>query len=1224
VSSVRFSVVVAAFDASATLGDTLESLMAQTFAGWEAVIVDDGSRDATAEVANACLERDRRIRLLRAGHSGVATARNLGIEAASHEWVLFLDADDWLTPQALEAFAGAIGQGDADAVYGAWSRVAADGTITPESFRPDPDQLFETLARCCPFAIHACTVRRRMVDRIGAFDPRYRVGEDWDFWQRVARGGGRFIRIDTEVARYRTRAGSAGLGIQALLENGLEIIDRGHHADPRVPDPDPRVADGCPAMDRSAARLAFACWPAGMLLGAGEDARGVLDAVSHDRDADMDASAVAASIFRSGTLPGSVSPNGWPGIWPGARRHVAAFLAALEHTSGTPMLARRATRELERMIVEAAALQDLTIGTTAIRRVEVISPIDDIVLPGEVERLIIAIAVQGEDIGVIELPVCDGIVPRAVVRDAIVAHHAWPILGRFFARTVYRSIRLTDGVAWRGPLALASRLGPDVTIDSAALHDAIGWVVFLQELWGRPGWTLEQFYDAPPDSPPRAGTVPARIVEASGEVPSIRSRRPTSMAFTVGSAPVAVVHMPQSRAAWRPRSVIGVCTREGGYEMCRVAVREALLGASWDAPGSLRQRLAAAARRAPTLEIGPSRTASIRRVFASLHRTSRRAKPSTSAPSGEPDRRLATGWRSGLVLDGDDVPGAAFIAHRRVGVSGTSVSRRAHLPLCTGAMLAELAAADGEPVLSGADPIRWLYAPGILWSDAGIPDEGSRRAPRGSRGARDVSHGFDRHYFESIFTAHEDPWRYDSAFERKKHEQTLAMIGDRRPARALELACAEGVFTHRLAGKVDQLVATDISQLALSRARARCQSDANVRFEQLDLARNHLPGRFDLIVCSEVLYYLDDLDMLRALARRLAHALEPDGILIVTHCNVVRDDPAEPGLAWAVPFGAKVIGRTIAETPELMFERELRTSLYRVQRFRRRRANKNDNDAASEPVIIEHALHAELPEHLKPRFLLSGGSVDEGGIPALASYRLPILMYHRIAASGGSGSDRYRVDPGRFAEQLGYLRDSGFRTVSFAEWRCAKDAWQPLPGRCVALTFDDGFHDFAAHAWPLLRRFGFGATLFVVSDFAGRQNAWDAHRGDTSPLLSWDELRVLHAEGLEIGSHSASHPFLTALSPADVVREATASRTAIQRQIGARVTAFAYPHGAEDRAVQHLVGACGYLYGLSCRPGASELSDPLLALPRIEIRGGDTIEDFIRKLAQREAVSGST
>src|SRR5262249_3413509 len=186
--------------------------------------------------------------------------------------------------------------------------------------RPDPDQLFETLARCCPFAIHACTVRRRMVDRIGAFDPRYRVGEDWDFWQRVARAGGRFIRIDTEVARYRMRSTSAALDIQTLLDTGPAIIDRGQPTDPRVRDPDLRVAEGCPATDRSAARLAFACWPAGILLGAGEDARGVLDAVSHDRDADMDASAVAASIFRSGTLPGSVSPNRVPGTWPGAPR----------------------------------------------------------------------------------------------------------------------------------------------------------------------------------------------------------------------------------------------------------------------------------------------------------------------------------------------------------------------------------------------------------------------------------------------------------------------------------------------------------------------------------------------------------------------------------------------------------------------------------------------------------------------------------------------------------------------------------------------------------------------------------------------------------------------------------------------------------------------------------------------------------------------------------------
>jgi hypothetical protein len=62
------------------------------------------------------------------------------------------------------------------------------------------------------------------------------------------------------------------------------------------------------------------------------------------------------------------------------------------------------------------------------------------------------------------------------------------------------------------------------------------------------------------------------------------------------------------------------------------------------------------------------------------------------------------------------------------------------------------------------------------------------------------------------------------------------------------------------------------------------------------------------------------------------------------------------------------------------------------------------------------------------------------------------------------------------------------------------------------------------------------------------------------------------------------------------------------------VTAFAYPHGAEDDAVQHLVGACGYVYGLSCRSGPSRLGDPLLALPRVEITGTDDLETFIGKL----------
>ena len=738
------------------------------------------------------------------------------------------------------------------------------------------------------------------------------------------------------------RASLAVLNPQLLLEKGLEIVDRGHQADPRVLEPDPRFRAGRRQSDRCGARLAFACWPAGMLLGEGKDACGILDAVGQDRDREMDPAGVAASLFRSAILPRCVGPEGWVHIWPDARRNTAAFVERLEQISGTPMLARRAIRELEKMIVQTAPFRDLTIGTTATRRIEVTSAIGDLVLPHDIERLHVAVEVEGDHIGNIELPVCDGIVPRGVLRDALVAHHAWPILGRFFAKTVYPSIQLTSGSLCRGPLQLTSDVPPDITLNPTALHDAIGWVVFLQELWGHADWRLDQFYMAPPTSPvPGPRTAPTQIVEASAAVPAVRARRVhAAIVFTIGSAPIAIVCMPPSQSPWTPESVIGACTREAGYEMCRVAVREALLGTSFAAPGGLRERLAAATATHVMHDQDSQRWARHLRRFCGAVR--RRVLPGTDsldAVLAAGDGRLAVGWRAGLGLDTDGGAGTAVIGHRRVGGPGTSASRRAHVPLEVGEVMAALAVSDREPVLAPAKPTRWLYAPGVLWSDAGEWDDPGPPTANDSGTDHSISHGFDRHHFESVFAAEQDPWHYDTAFEQRKYEQTLAIIEGRRHSRVLELACAEGAFTQILAGHVDELLATDISQVALTRARARCASHPNVSYQQLDLRHSDLPGTFDLIVCSEVLYYLNDVSHLRNIARRLADALEPDGILVITHCNVLRDDPSQPGLAWAVPFGAKVIGETIAETPGLQLERELQTALYRVQRFRRIRSD---------------------------------------------------------------------------------------------------------------------------------------------------------------------------------------------------------------------------------------------------------------------------------------------
>jgi peptidoglycan/xylan/chitin deacetylase (PgdA/CDA1 family) len=103
-------------------------------------------------------------------------------------------------------------------------------------------------------------------------------------------------------------------------------------------------------------------------------------------------------------------------------------------------------------------------------------------------------------------------------------------------------------------------------------------------------------------------------------------------------------------------------------------------------------------------------------------------------------------------------------------------------------------------------------------------------------------------------------------------------------------------------------------------------------------------------------------------------------------------------------------------------------------------------------------------------------------------------MYHQVAPSGAPRFPRYRVVPEAFEKQLQYLRDAGFRGVTLGEWREAMQRWEPLPGRAVLLTFDDGYLDSERYAWPLLRQHGFSAIAFLVADRVGGTNSWDPGR----------------------------------------------------------------------------------------------------------------------------------
>ena len=380
---------------------------------------------------------------------------------------------------------------------------------------------------------------------------------------------------------------------------------------------------------------------------------------------------------------------------------------------------------------------------------------------------------------------------------------------------------------------------------------------------------------------------------------------------------------------------------------------------------------------------------------------------------------------------------------------------------------------------------------------------------------------------------------------------------------------------------------------------------SNISYQRLDLVEDPITGPFDLIVCSEVLYYLEDLAILQEVARKLAGALSDGGNLLMAHANQVVDEPDRPGWDWGHAFGAKTIGDTFRATEGMSLRKQLLAPLYRVQLFQRRAA------APSEQPLTQIVDMGELPPNITARVLWHGGTALKDRTSA-DTERLPILMYHRIAPLPGSERNRYTVTPEAFDRQMRLLSESDAYTIRIEQWRNAMHSRHPLPGRPVLLTFDDGYQDFPEFAWPILRRYRFSAMLFIVADRIGQASDWN---DEPAGLLNFNQIQELSASGIEIGSHTCTHPSLLTISSDQIVHECAQSRLALENLLGHPITSFAYPYGQFDEVAAHLAGACGYEFAFLAGGGLSTFTDRLLMLPRLEISGLDDFQDFSAKLA---------
>ena len=345
------SVVIPAHNAARTLTATLESLRAQQYENWEAIVVDDGSTDGTAALTRHYTRLDARIRLCMQKRGGEAAARNCGIAHARHAWLLFLDADDTIAPVHMQRLMAALAaDGSLVGAYCDWVRVAPDGTPGDTEYAPEPDVLFAVAARHCPFAVHACIVQRRLVEEIGRFDAALRTCPDWDLWQRVARTGRRLTRVAEPLALYWMRSGSAGGRALHVLVDGWTVIDRGHRSDARVRRPDPRFANGADASQRDAVKSLFLCWVAGLLIGQGSRAEFLvfrLRALRHQR---LDADSAVDVLILALLLPGCHTSSEWPLLWPVVRGRLRDFLTALGKATSAPDLCAEVEQRMEARI----------------------------------------------------------------------------------------------------------------------------------------------------------------------------------------------------------------------------------------------------------------------------------------------------------------------------------------------------------------------------------------------------------------------------------------------------------------------------------------------------------------------------------------------------------------------------------------------------------------------------------------------------------------------------------------------------------------------------------------------------------------------------------------------------------------------------------------------------------------------------------------------------------
>ena len=226
--------------------------------------------------------------------------------------------------------------------------------------------------------------------------------------------------------------------------------------------------------------------------------------------------------------------------------------------------------------------------------------------------------------------------------------------------------------------------------------------------------------------------------------------------------------------------------------------------------------------------------------------------------------------------------------------------------------------------------------------------------------------------------------------------------------------------------------------------------------------------------------------------------------------------------------------------------------------------------------------------------------------------KVTILSYHSVL----DGDEPARVDPYKqhiplrlFQKHLDYLQHNR-AVISLSEFLSAKHEHRRLPNYSVVLTFEDGFEDFYTVAASQLAQRQLAATVFIITDRADRRLP---PNGES--FLSWQQVQELASCGMEIGSHTCSHPRLPELPLEEVRRELADSRATIIGQVNPPDVPLSFPHGRTSESISQLAQSLGYSCAITTTLGFNGREADIFALRRTTIASDDDLATFVARLS---------